>query len=397
METLIRKSIRKINETEISYKRYLYERIDWSDRLIFIKGARGTGKTTLLLQHLKEIAGPSDETLYVSLDDLWFTNNSLVDLAERFVSLGGKYLCIDEVHKYPGWSQEIKNIYDDYKFLNLVVTSSSALQVYTQRFDLSRRAVEYDLMELSLREFIKLKYNLDFSVLDPEQILSDHVALSLQINKIIKPLKVFNEYCTIGAYPYFLENPDNYLQRLANTVTTILESDLPAVLNIDYSSVTKLKKLLFIIASSVPYKPNISELSNRTGIARDTLLRYLDYLQQAHLILMLKNNKGGNSILTKPEKIYLHNSNLMAALTYDSINQGTVRETFIYNQLLSAGKVSYSTDVDFILNDKYHFEIGGKNKTARQLQGLGDAYIIADNIETGFKNKIPAWLFGFLY
>jgi len=397
MEALIRKSIRKINEADNFFRRYLYERIDWSDRLIFIKGARGTGKTTLLLQHLKEIAGPSDEVLYVSLDDLWFTNNSLVDLAERFVSLGGKYLYIDEVHKYPGWSQEIKNIYDDHKYLNLVVTSSSALQVYNQRFDLSRRAVEYDLMELSLREFIKLKYNLDLAVLDPEQIISDHVSLSLQINKIIKPLKVFNEYCTIGAYPYFLENPDNYLQRLANTITTILESDLPAVLNIDYSSVIKLKKLLYIIASSVPYKPNISELSQRTGIARDTLLKYLDYLRQAHLILLLKNNKGGNSILTKPEKIYLHNSNLMAALTYDSMNQGTVRETFIFNQLLSAGKVSYSTDVDFILDDKYHFEIGGKNKTARQLQGLSDAYILADNIETGFKNKIPAWIFGFLY
>jgi predicted AAA+ superfamily ATPase len=397
MDTLIGKSIRKINEADTSFKRYLYERIDWSDRLIFIKGARGTGKTTLLLQHLKEIAVPSDEALYVSLDDLWFTNNSLVDLADQFVSLGGKYLYIDEVHKYPGWSQEIKNIYDDHKYLNLVVTSSSALQVYNQRFDLSRRALEYDLMELSLREFIKLKYGLDFFILDPEQILSDHVALSVQINKKIKPLKVFNEYCTIGAYPYFLENPDNYLQRLANTIATILESDLPAVLNIDYSSVIKLKKLLYIIASSVPYKPNISELSKRTGIARDTLLKYLDYLQQAHLILMLKNNKGGNSILTKPEKIYLHNSNLMAALTYETMNQGTIRETFIFNQLLSAGKVSYSTDVDFIFNDKYHFEIGGKNKTGKQLQGLSDAYIIADNIETGYKNKIPAWLFGFLY
>jgi hypothetical protein len=397
MESLIRKSIRKINDTDTTFKRYLYERVDWSDRLIFIKGARGTGKTTLLLQHLKDTTGISDEALYISLDDLWFTNNRLVDLAGEFAGLGGKYLYLDEVHKYPNWSQEIKNIYDDFPGLKMVITSSSALQIFTQRFDLSRRAVEYDLMEMSLREYVHLKYGLLFTPLKFEQVISDHVKLSLQIIEKIKPLKLFKEYNIAGNYPYFLDNPNNYHQRLMNTISTILESDLPAILNIDYSSVVKLKKLLYIIASSVPFKPNISELSQKTGIARDTLLRYLDHLQQAHLILLLQSNKGGNSILSKPEKIYLHNSNLMAALSENNINQGTVRETFYLNQLQSIGKVSYSEVGDFIFQDKFLFEIGGKNKTQKQLKGFPDAYIIADDIETGYKNKIPLWIFGFLY
>lgn len=397
MESLIRKSIRKINGTDTSFKRYLYEKVDWSDRLIFIKGARGTGKTTLLLQHLKEIGGNPDESLYVSLDDLWFTNNRLVDLAVEFAGLGGKHLYLDEVHKYPSWSQEIKNIYDDLPDLKMVITSSSALQVFKQRFDLSRRAVEYDLMELSLREFIHLKYGLFISPLHFNQVISDHVNLSLDILEKIKPLKLFKEYNLAGNYPYFLENPDNYQQRLMNTISTILEADLPAILNIDYYSVVKLKKLLYIIASSVPFKPNITELSRKTGIARDTLLRYLDHLQQAHLVLLLQSNKDGNSILSKPEKIYLHNTNLLAVLSENNFNPGTVRETFFLNQLISIGKVRYSEVGDFIFQDKYIFEIGGKNKTQKQLKGSPEAYIIADDIEIGYKNRIPLWIFGFLY
>ena len=397
MESLIRKSIRKINDTDTSFKRYLYDRIDWSDRLIFIKGARGTGKTTLLLQHLKETAGTSDEALYVSLDDLWFSDNRLVNLAAQFNSVGGKYLYLDEVHKYPSWAQEIKNIYDDYPELKVIITSSSSLQIFNQRFDLSRRAMVYDLGELSLREFVHLKYGLSFPVLQFDQILSDHVNLSLPVIEKIKPVKIFKEYNSSGCYPYFLDNPNNYQQRLLNTISTILEGDLPAILNIDYSSVIKLKKLLYIISTSVPFKPNITSLSQKTGIARDTLLRYLDHLEQAHLIFLLQNNKGGNSILTKPEKIYLHNSNLTAALSDNTMNPGTIRETFFLNKLSPIGKVNYSEQGDFIFRDKYLFEVGGKNKAQKQIKGFSDAYIVADEIETGYKNKIPIWLFGYLY
>lgn len=397
MESLIRKSLKKVQGTDTSFKRYLYGMIDWSDRLIFIKGARGTGKTTMLLQHIKENFGTSEETLYVSLDDIWFADNNIIDLAEQFVNLGGKFLYLDEVHKYPNWSREIKNIYDDHPGLKIVITSSSALHIFNQQADLSRRAIVYELRELSLREFISLQYGHLFPAMSLQQLLSDHVNLSFGIIEKIKPLRLFKEYCNIGAYPYFRENQDNYQQRLLTTVNTILESDLPAILNIDYSSVLKLKKLLYIIATSVPFKPNISELSNKTGIARDTLLRYLDHLSEAHLIALLQSNKGGNSILIKPEKIYLHNSNLMVALAENDANVGTIRETFFLNQLSAAGKVNYSNLGDFVFQDKYIFEVGGKNKTPKQIQGLTDAYIVADDIESGYKNKIPLWLFGFLY
>ena len=302
MESLIRKSLRKVQDTDASFKRYLYDKIDWNDRLIFIKGARGSGKTTMLLQHIKENFGTSEEALYVSLDNIWFSDNSLVNLAEQFVNLGGKFLYLDEVHKYPNWSLEIKNIYDDHPGLKMVITSSSALHIFKQQADLSRRAIVYELRELSLREFIALQYGPLFPAMSLQQLLSDHVNLSFGIIEKIKPLRLFKEYCNIGAYPYFRENQDNYQQRLLTTVNTILESDLPAILNIDYSSVLKLKKLLYIIATSVPFKPNITGLSQKTGIARDTLLRYLYQLSEAHLILLLQSNKGGNSILTKPEK-----------------------------------------------------------------------------------------------
>jgi uncharacterized protein len=397
MESLIRKSLKKVQETDTSFKRYLYDKIDWSDRLIFIKGARGTGKTTLLLQHIKENFGTSEETLYVSLDDIWFSDNRLIDLVEQFVNLGGKFLYLDEVHKYPNWSGEIKNIYDDHPGLKIVITSSSALHIFKQQADLSRRAIVYDLHELSLREYIALRSGQSFPAFNIQQLLSDHVNLSFRIIEKIKPLRLFQEYCSLGCYPYFLENPANYHQRLLTTVNTILETDLPAILNIDYSSVLKLKKLLYIIATSVPFKPNITELSNKTGIARDTLLRYLHHLSEAHLILLLQSNKGGNSILTKPEKIYLHNSNLMAALADNDANIGTIRETFFLNQLSAAGKVYYTEQGDFVFIDTYVFEVGGKNKTGKQIKGLPDAFIVADDIESGYKNKIPIWLFGFLY
>lgn len=397
MDALIRKSLRKVQDTDASFKRYLYDKIDWNDRLIFIKGARGSGKTTLLLQHIRENFGTSEEALYVSLDNIWFSDNSLVDLAEQFVNLGGKFLYLDEIHKYPKWSLEIKNIYDDHPGLKMVITSSSALHIFKQQADLSRRAIVYELRELSLREFIALQYDHLFPAISLQQLLSDHVNLSFGIIEKIKPLRLFKEYCNIGAYPYFRENQDNYQQRLLTTVNTILESDLPAILNIDYSSVLKLKKLLYIIATSVPFKPNITGLSQKTGIARDTLLRYLYQLSEAGLISLLQSNKGGNSILTKPEKIYLHNSNLMAALAENEANAGTIRETFFLNQLSAAGKVNYSEQGDFVFEDKYVFEVGGKNKTGKQIKGISEAFIVADDIETGNKNKIPLWMFGFLY
>lgn len=397
IDSLIEKSNAKVRDVDISFKRYLFSRIDWTDRLIVIKGARGVGKTTLLLQYIKENFDQSEEALYISLDDLWFTDNRMSDLAAQFYKLGGKYLFIDEVHKYPGWSQEIKNMYDDHRDLHLILTSSSALHIYQAKGDLSRRAITYEMRELSLREYLILKDNMRLPAYSLDEIISNHPRLSAELSDKFKPIKYLHDYYRLGSYPYFLENPENYHQRVQNTVNTILETDLPAILNINYSSVHKLKKLLYVISTSSPFTPNIAKLSRKTGIARDTLLHYLKVLSEAHLIYLLRSSKKGMSYLTKPEKIYLRNTTLMEALSDEKYSTGTLRETFFMNQIGAAGKVYKQSQTDFIVDNKFIFEVGGKNKTQKQIKGLENAFIVSDNIEIGFKNRIPLWLFGFLY
>jgi predicted AAA+ superfamily ATPase len=397
MDSIYQKSLQKVQRTELSFTRYLIEKIDWQDRLIIIKGARGVGKTTLLLQHIKQEYGLSEEMLYVSLDDIWFAENRLTDLTHDFVQHGGTHLYLDEVHKYPDWAQEIKNIYDDYPSLHIVATSSSALYLFQAQGDLSRRAVQYELPELSLREYIQLTSDVQFPTYTLEQVLSDHVKISAGIADKIRPLKYLRQYYTQGNYPYVIENPDNYTTRLQQTAQAILEVDLPAILNIDYSSVTKLKRLLYVIATSVPFKPNIAKLSRKIQVSRDTLLRYIHYLSEAHLIALLRTNKQGITYLTKPDKIYLHNTNLLHAIAEDQVSKGTQRETFFLNQVRSVAKVHHHPQTDFWVNNQFAFEVGGKNKSRTQIKELDDAYIVSDDIEIGYQNRIPLWLFGFLY
>jgi predicted AAA+ superfamily ATPase len=397
LEKLRQRSVRRIRDTDTSFKRYLHSRIDWTDRLIIIKGARGVGKTTLLLQHTKEQFYLSEKVLFTTLDDLWFTDHLLIELAEQFYALGGKYLFLDEVHKYPNWSQEVKNIYDNFPDLKLVLTSSSALHIYSGKGDLSRRGVIYKMQELSLREYIALRYKQILPSFTFSEIVENHVELSANLSAKIKPVKLLKEYYHTGNYPYFIENPDNYHHRLQNTVNIIIESDLPAVLNINYSSVQKLKKLLYVLSTSTPFKPNISKLSQRVGTARDTLLRYIQYLSEAHLIQLLHSGKQGLSYLAKPDKIYLHNSNLIATFGEQKAKIGTFRETFFLNQVGNTEQMYTHDRADFLVNDKYIFEIGGKNKGYKQIKGLDDAYIVSDDIEIGSRNRIPLWLFGFLY
>lgn len=397
IDNLIEKSVAKARDVNHPFKRYLYDRIDWSDRLIVIKGARGVGKTTLMLQYMKDNFAHSDEAFYVSLDDLWFTDNRISDLAARFYTLGGKYLFIDEVHKYPGWSREIKNIYDDHSGLHLILTSSSALHIYSAKGDLSRRAIIYEMQELSLREYIILREDIKLPYYNLEEIINNHRQLGAELSKKFKPIKYLHEYYESGSYPYFMENPANYHQRLQNTVNAILETDLTAILNIDYSSVHKLKKLLYVIATSAPFTPNIAKLSRKTGVARDTLLHYLKVLSEAHLIYLLRSAKKGMSYLTKPEKIFLRNTNLMRAISDEKYRRGTLRETFFMNQLSAVGNIHKHPQTDFIFDNKFIFEVGGKNKSSKQIKGLSNAFIVSDDIEIGVKNRIPLWLFGFLY
>ena len=398
MDKLFQFSAYRINAVDTSFKRYLWSKINWDNRLIAITGARGVGKTTLLLQYIKEYLNEvPEEVIYANMDDLYFAKNTLVDFADEFVKKGGKYIFLDEIHKYKNWSQEIKNIYDYFPDLKIVVTGSSALDIYRGKADLSRRAILYRLQGLSFREFIELKYNHHFQALELNDLLNNASKLILPILEKIKPLKLFEEYLQIGYYPFFKEGEAEFQIRLKQTVNHLLDSDLPSVEKIDFNAVHYLRKIIAILAEIVPYKPNIVNLSQQVGVSRETLLRYLYLLEKADLLMLLQTSTHGISKMNKPEKIYLNNPNLVNSLADNQSNQGTLRETFFLNQLQVLHTVNGSEKSDFLVDDKYTFEIGGKNKTRKQITGVENAYVAADNIEYAQQNKIPLWLFGFLY
>jgi hypothetical protein len=399
MEKLIQIFLDKLKSVDISFKRYLWNEIDWNNRLIAIIGARGVGKTTMLLQYIKtQFTHRLSDVIYANLDNLYFTRTSLTDFADEFVKRGGKYLFLDEVHKYPDWSVAIKNIYDDHPGLSIVFTGSSALDIFKGKADLSRRILVYKMNGLSFREFVELKYKHAFPVLSLQDIISPKASVFCNdINEVIKPVKLFEEYVKTGYYPFFREDEKNYTQRLMQTVDQILENDLPAVARIDYSAIYKLRQLFSIIAEIAPFKPNILELSRQIGIDRDTLVKYLYLLSKADLLMLLQKDTGGINRLNKPEKVYLNNPNLMLAITSNAINIGTLRETFFYNQLKVKHIVNYADKGDFLIDKLLLFEVGGKNKTQKQIAGIENAFIAADNIEYAYKNTIPIWLFGFLY
>jgi predicted AAA+ superfamily ATPase len=398
MESLYQFFYQNLSRTNTQFVRYLYKDIDWNNRLIGITGARGSGKTTLLFQHIKNTFGPTPkEALLASLDHLWFSNNHLLDLASEFVKQGGTHLFLDEVHKYPNWSQEIKNIYDNFPDLKVVFTGSSMLEIYKGNADLSRRAVHYLLHGMSFREYVLLEEKISFPVITLEELLNDHVPLSAKINEVIKPIPCFQSYLKQGYYPYYKEDKRFYLSKLLNTINIILESDLPAVENIEVYSIQKIKKLLVIISKIVPFTPNITDLSAQIGVSRNSLLNYLTILEKAQLINLLNQNTQGLHILAKPEKIYLNNTNLIYALEESKPEIGNLRESFFFNQLKAVTSITSSKETDFTVNNKYSFEIGGKNKGSGQIANLNDAFLALENIEYGFGNKIPLWLFGFLY
>ncbi len=395
MEDLINISKKRIEGVPSHFSRFLKSRIDINQRLIGIKGARGTGKTTLLLQLLKEL--PPNKVLFANLDNLWFSNNTLVSLAEAFARTGGKYLYLDEVHKYANWSQELKNIYDAYPELNVVFTSSSALDINTGRYDLSRRALIFELPGLSFREFLEMKYKIKVKPITLEKILFDNHKVVTNILKKLKPYEFFAEYLSYGYYPYFTEGTTYYHQRLMETINIVIETDLPAIFHIEYNSILKIKKLLVIISEIAPYIPNIKKLSVQIGTTRDSLLKFLQLLHNAHIVRWLGSDAFGINFLNKPEKLYLENTNISYTLNKSKINMGTIRETFFLNQLSANHMVSYPKKADFLVDNKYTFEIGGKNKGKKQIEGVDNSFIVKDDIEYGYGNIIPLWLFGFLY
>ena len=399
MEELFEKYLQKLNYTSTYFTRSLMSEINWNAQLIGIKGARGVGKTTLLLQYikLKLNTEPESSVLYTSLDNIWFSNHTLSGLADTFVKRGGKYLFLDEVHKYRNWAQEIKNIYDDFPGLKVVFTGSSLLEILNARADLSRRAIIYHMQGLSYREYLSLNSIIDFAPLSLEDIIDSHLSITKDICKKIKPLQYFSAYLKQGYYPFYNELPDLYFVRLEEVINMMLEIELPLLRGVDLAYIIKIKQLLLIISESAPFIPNVSKLSDKIGINRATLLLYLHYLEEIGLTNNLFKVAGGISKLQKPSKLFLENTNLMYALAPENSDMGNIRETFFANQLAYRQKIAFIDKADFLVNEKYVFEIGGKDKKAAQIKDLKNAFIVADNIEFGFKNKIPLWLFGFMY
>ena len=397
MERLFETFVKKIAQTDTTFVRSLMNEIEWEARLIGLKGARGVGKTTLLLQRIKLFHPLDGSVLYASVDNIWFSERRLYDMATEFVKRGGKYLFLDEVHKYPNWSQELKNIYDDLPELKVVFTGSSLLEILNAKADLSRRAVVYEMQGFSFREYLNRNLNLTLPALNLEDILANHLVLSQQILSQVKVLKFFPEYLKNGYYPFYNELPSLYYIRINEVINLIIETEIPQLRKVESAYVYKIKQLLFVVAQSAPFIPNIAKLSERIGITRNALMTYLNALHESRLTFSAQKPGNGMNILQKPNKVYLENPNLMYALADKQTDIGNVRETFFANQLRKTHEIRLSEISDFLIDGKYTFEIGGKEKGKKQIAGLENAYIVSDDIEYGMGNKIPLWLFGFLY
>ncbi|SEP86134.1 hypothetical protein SAMN05421824_0519 [Hyunsoonleella jejuensis] len=382
-----------------STERYLLNEIDWTNRLIGIKGARGSGKTTLLLQYIKHKLPVTSEVLYATLDDLYFSNNTLVALAKSFTLRGGTHFILDEVHKYPNWSRELKLIYDQFPKLQVVFTSSSMLEIYKGESDLSRRVVMYHLKELSFREFLQFEdFRLKLPKFQLDDLLKNHKKIARDLKQqLTTPIKYFDAYLKHGAYPYYLENRQSYASKLNQTINLILEVDLNAVENMPYEDSRKVKKLLIAIAQSAPFIPNITRLSERLGMSRVFLINAIKLLNRADLVMELYKPTKGVGALTKPEKLFLNNPNLVHVLGNQNAEIGTLRETFFANQMKHLHDIHLAEKGDFLIDRTYTFEIGGKNKKTKQIQGVKNSFVVRDDMEVGSLNIIPLYLFGFLY
>ncbi|BBG66373.1 ATPase component BioM of energizing module of biotin ECF transporter [Hydrogenimonas sp.] len=379
----------------ITYKRYFFDIVDFSERLIGLIGARGIGKTTFLLQYLNSLDLPDTKKLYFSVDSIVASNMKLFDVAEDFYNLGGKVLVIDEIHKYKDFEIELKEIYD-FLDLQVIFSGSSAIVIEHKKGDLSRRAVVYRLKGLSFREFLELKLDKKFERWSLEEILSDHLEIARDICKEIKLLEHFKEYLKFGYYPFYFENRNSYCLKIEETINAVIESDLPIIFNIEPSNIHKLKQLVAYLCTSKPFKLNLTALSQKIGINRKTLYQYIYYLTLGNIFTRLEAKSKGDTIFSKPAKLYLNNPNLNNCYCQES-ETGTIREEFFLNMLSINHKILYPKEGDFLLDGKYLFEIGGKNKSFKQIKDIANSYIAADDIETGFGNKIPLWLFGFLY
>lgn len=405
-ESLINNQQRLAQKVSVDFKRYLYSQINWKNRLIALLGARGVGKTTLVFQHYLETYGDPSQCLYILGDDLDVLQIGLRKIAREFDAKGGKVLIIDEVHKYPNWSQEVKNIYDLHPDLKLIISGSSNISITREKHDLSRRVVTNHLVGLSFREFINLELGLNLDKYDLEEILQNHLSISQQINKEISDSKfsrilvAFEKYLSYGYYPYYREGLDSFDNRLTNVLDKVFYEDIPVAHEISQSSVIVLKKLMILIGSSHPFTVDITSIANSLNISRNYTYKFINYLLETELLIEGMPTGSGFKAIRKPSKLFLNNPNLYSAigqLNKTESKIGTIRETFAFNQLSQKHKISVPKKGDILVDDKYVFEIGGESKDFSQIKGIADSYVFADGIEYGYDRKIPLWLLGFLY
>lgn len=402
MENLIRTSQRLVNLIDTSTHRYLFNHISWDSRQVMIKGARGVGKTTMLLQRIKEQFGLSEKALYASCDNMWFTDNRIIDLVEWHEAHGGTHLFLDEIHLYEGnWHRELKNIYDSFPNYHVVFTGSSIIHLDAALADLSRRCIPYRLYGLSFREWLKFMNIADIGAIPLEELLTQHGQLAWSIINRIgnnKILPLFNQYLGKGYYPYFKRDSKlgDYYGRVERSVDTTIMRDLPAAERIEYETLYKLRKLLYIISSEVPFSLNVQALSQKIQVARNTVVRMFGLLDKGAVLRSIHSGWHSPKSIAKPEKVLFDNTDIMAALS--NMNEiGTVRETFVASMLAPNHKLAEPPAGDLMVDERLLFEIGGKNKNFSQIADIPDSYVIADDIETGLGNKIPLWLMGFLY
>lgn len=397
IEDLYINSDRLIANISMEHKRYLYHEIDWNYRLIGVKGARGVGKTTMLKQYLREHYPSNHEALYVTLDDFWFTNHHLIDVAEYHYLHGGTVLFVDEVHHYPfsTWSMEIKNIYDRYPGMRVVFTGSSILQIDNTLADLSRRCIFYDMYGMSFREYLEFYGIISVPKMSLGDLLENHVKVALGITSQVKVLQLFQDYLRYGYYPFYQEAASSYEKILQQIAANIIEVDIPAVEKIEYTTVVKLKRFFALISQMVPFSVKATELSKAVEAPRQSINKMLALLRKSALVNLLYNGKNTLGQLSKPEKVYLENPNLMYALTPHA-DIGNIRETFFANHLMRNHEVTFSGKGDFRVDSHYTFEVGGKNKNFDQIKDIPDSFLAIDGIESGYGSKVPLWMFGLL-
>lgn len=387
---------RKIASVDMRFKRYLYSRINWDARIIGIKGARGVGKTTLLLQHILDNYKNIDQTLYASLDNLWFYSHTLLDLIDWADRHGIKRLYIDGVHRYELWAATLKHVYDNYPDMSIVYTSSSLLLMDNAKVSFSRRQTTYTLYGLSFREYLAYEGVLKMEALSLEQLLANHVDCAMEVVKAIKVAAHYEAYLDHGYYPFYREAGSDFMARLRDAVAVVIDSDLPAVEKMTFETLQKVKKLLMIISERVPFQPNMSELWRQLATNNELGLRMLYSLDKGQILSLLTSKVKSYKFLYKPDKVLMGNTNLMHALC-PTVNKGNERETFFNSQLLADHDVKCPQRGDFLIDDRYLFEVGGRKKSFEQIADVPDSFLAVDDTEVGYGNRIPLYLFGFLY